>query len=123
MAVRRSTRRPGFSRPLGMIPERLELIRPECLDMIDPLMQDRERFRPEPVDPDPGVVLHVDLGDDPATTQHPQVPARRRTTHSKGVSDLTSTAGVLPQQFNDAATCRLGQGSEGAINVSNHTVK
>ena len=95
-----------------MLLERLELLAPEGLDLGDPARELVEGLSAQAVDPEPRVLLVALLVDEPAFAQHPQVPTHGGGAHLEGRRELPRGPGTAPQQVDDAASRRVGEGSQ-----------
>ncbi len=108
---------------LDVLPEGVELVGPECLDLRQPRLEVGKRLRPQPVDADASVVLAELLLYQPAPTQHPQVPAHGGTAQGGGSGELAGTARPFPQQLHHVASGGLGKRRERSVEIIYHQVQ
>src|SRR5882757_473765 len=100
--------------------ERPQLLLPVRLDLVEPGLYGDDGLLAQPEDPQPGVVRHSLVDDQPGGQQDPQVPAHRRRRRPGRGSKLSRSPRPLPQQPHHLPPGRISQYLEEAINLIVH---
>ena len=95
--------------------ERGELIGPEPLGLLEPVLQFAHRPRFQRIDPDPRIIEWVAFLDQAAGLERAQVPAERRRAQTDPVGQLAGRARRFAQQLDDLPAMRIGERGERAV--------
>ena len=81
--------------------ERLQLIAPKGLDLVEPLAQWPKRLRLQPIEAHTGVVLRLLVSDQTAAAQHTQVATQQRRRGVQRRREFSGALRSLLEQAND----------------------
>jgi hypothetical protein len=100
------------SGPFDVSLERLELLAPVGLELVEPRLERDDRLRAQPEHPRPGIVRQPLVGDDPDLQQHAQMAAHRRRRHPRRIGELARASRPRAEKAHDGAPGGISEGNE-----------